>query len=188
MLTPGGEGTKKGGRTWVLQADNRDQLVGWVSAIEHAFLSQFDDDKAVEARQNFTTFQVPLQSFNMLVQVLLPGTSGAKLTLSYEMVRHRKLGELKELFMADAVAKNLIPKGPLDQHFLQVMDTDLIVADDSQLAMDDFLAPETEVRLLQLLPVSLRQLKSGAGIACTTRPLAACLCCTADVAGVSAGV
>lgn len=143
-MTPNSTTAKQGGRTWVLQADNRDQLVAWATAIEKAFVGQFDDDQAIVAKQNFTTFQVPLQSFNMLVQVLIGGEESKRLTLPYEMVRYRRFGELKQLFYDDAVAKNLISKSASPQYYLQVLDTELVVSDGATLALDDFLAPETE--------------------------------------------
>ena len=146
-LTPNGKGdpadAKHTNRTWVLQAENRESLVSWAEAIEHAFVSQYDEGEKSQAKALFTTFQVPLQSFNMLVQVFLPGAASNKLTLPYEMVRHTPLCELKQLFYDDAVKKNLLPKSGVDQYHLQVGDTQLVVADDAMLSMDDFSPPCT---------------------------------------------
>ena len=69
-------------------------------------------------------------------------------------MRHTPLGDLKQIFYQEALAKNFLntDQSPKQGYFISIDDTDLVIPDRTTGTLDDFLCPEleepTEVRIL----------------------------------------
>jgi len=121
-------------RTWVIACASREDLLGWTSGIEEIIKglggSLGEADRFAKNLENATD----------LVRVSFADT-GKTMNIPYSVVASKPIGELLPFFVGAAEGKFEV--GPAAAYRLRIAKTNLEVTAGADLALNDFLGPET---------------------------------------------